>query len=138
MTPSMQSTLRKLSAEDLRAKYRVSRSDEPGTTGLFKLVKKSNDDAAVPVGRGRPVSLNLPKGQEGAFLGLKSSATPRSFLGFVSAQKLGKRELSSMHTPAHAQVRHAKRWQLSCGFSIGPPLHYSYKNRLTMRSALEV
>lgn len=88
MTPAMQSTLRRLTADDLRAKYRVSRCDEPGTTGLFKFVKKTSDVAAVPLhGSIRPVSLNLPKGQEGPFLGLKSSSMPRSFLGFVRVQR---------------------------------------------------
>ena len=85
MTPFMQTTLRKLSADDLRNKYRVSRSDEPGSRGLFNLVKKTASVAAIPIGgRGRPVSLNLPKGQEGPFLGLKRS-TPRSFFNLVSS-----------------------------------------------------
>lgn len=81
MTATMQSTLRKLSTEDLRSKYRVSRSDEPGSRGLFSLVKKTTSVATVPVGgRGRPVSLVLPKGQEGPFLGLKT-ANSKSFFG---------------------------------------------------------
>ena len=85
----MQATLKRLSSDEVRAKYRVTRSDEAGSRGLFDLVKTSSSRAG-----GRPKSLQIAAGASGfggsgpslPFAGLK---TPGSALGPNAKALLG-------------------------------------------------
>ena len=77
----MQLTLRKMPLEDLRNRYRVTRSDEVGSKGLYTLTK-----AASPP-RERPRSLQIPPSMD-PFGALKTPKTgyssSRSIFGMVS------------------------------------------------------
>ena len=84
MTSSMQAKLRKLSADEIKQDYRVTRSDEVGSRGLYTLIKPEWLKLS------RPRSLQIGS-VPSPFLGLK---TPRSALSSAT------RGLFSLLTPS--------------------------------------
>ena len=80
MTDTMQQTLRTLSVREVQSNFRVTRSDEIGSKGLYALTMPA------VASRERPASLQLAPSKNffGSLMTPKSSATSKGFFGFVS------------------------------------------------------
>lgn len=75
MTSSMQMKLRKFTADEIKQNFRVTRSDEVGSRGLYTLTKPEWTTKI------RPKSLTLAAGLQSPFAGLKTPLwTPGSAL----------------------------------------------------------
>lgn len=95
MTSSMQTKLRKLSADEIKQDYRVTRSDEVGSKGLYTLTKPEWLKLA------RPRSLQVG-GVPSPFTGLK---TPRSALSSATRGLFGFLTPSVMSPALDASTR---------------------------------
>lgn len=93
MTLSMQTKLRKYTADELKQNYRVTRSDEVGSKGLYTLTKPEWGSKT------RPKSLVLPAGLQSPFAALKTPLfTPGSTLSSATKGLFGL--LTPLPTPS--------------------------------------
>lgn len=79
MTQTMQTKLRKLSSKEIQDSFRVTRSDELGSKGLYTLVKQPLTGPKAS----RPRSLQLAAGLTSAF-SLKTPKSGYSLFGLLT------------------------------------------------------
>ncbi|CAD6582435.1 MAG: hypothetical protein CYPHOPRED_002031 [Cyphobasidiales sp. Tagirdzhanova-0007] len=80
MTPNMQLTLRKLSVEEIQANYRVTRSDEVGSKGLYALTRPPVTNKQLP----KIPNITPMLGMSSVPKTPKNTATPRSLLAYLT------------------------------------------------------